>query len=250
MQRLLEADPNNLPDDRMSCQQTDPLIQDEAETRNAALLTDAGRFIRNDDERGLLSYLRRSWSVGELSALLHGDDSVLSWVAAYCLGLIGGPVAVVPLARALHHDDPAVVSAAEDALWRAWFDDAGVGVRRRLQRAADHLDGGRYGSAIAVLDDTIKRHPSFAESYHQRAIVRYLLDDHFGAIADCKRTLTLNRCHFGAFASMGHAHAHLGQYSEAFNCYRAALNIHPRLEGVRQSMRRIQLLERRRNPVA
>ncbi len=208
--------------------------------RGSELTREAGRYLRSDDEPGLRRYLRRSWSVGQLAELLHGGDSVASWVAAYCLGTVGGAVSVMPLARALHHDDPAIVSAAEDGLWRIWFDEAGVSGRRQLQRAADQIDQSRYSAAHAILEDIIARHPTFAEAYNQRSLLHYLEDDFLGAIADCKRTLKFNRCHFGAHAGLGHAYAHLGHYHEALACYKSALDIHPRMEGLRQSMRRIQ----------
>ncbi|MEE9295302.1 MAG: tetratricopeptide repeat protein [Phycisphaerae bacterium] len=216
----------------------------------AGLLKEAAPYIRDDDEPGLLRCLRPNWSIGTLAELLHGDDSVVSWVAAYCLGVIGGPVAVMPLVRALHHDDAAVVSAAEDALWRVWFDEAGKGVRRMLQTAADHIGETRYNAATATLDEVITRNPAFAEAYNQRAIARYLQEDYMGAIADGKRTVKLNRCHFGAHAGLGHAYTHLGHFAQAFSCYRAALSIHPRMEGIRQSMRRIQSLCTHSAPVA
>ena len=214
------------------------------------LLKEAGAYIRSDDETGLLRFLRRAWSVGALTDLLQGEDSVAGWVAAYCLGVLGGPIAVMPLVRALHHDDPAVASAAEDALWRIWFDEVGTSARRSLQKAATHISQESYSAATAVLDEVIARYPAFAEAYNQRAIARYLHDDYIGSIADYKRSVDLNRSHFGAYAGMGHSHTHLGHYAEAIACYRTALTIHPRIEGVRQSIRRIQDLSTHRVPVA
>ena len=42
---------------------------------SADLLKQAGAFIRNDDDAGLLRYLQRSWSQWKLAQLLDGDDS-------------------------------------------------------------------------------------------------------------------------------------------------------------------------------
>ena len=84
--------------------------------------------------------------------------------------------------------------------------------------------------------------PPTPRSRRPAAFARYLSGDHWGALADCKKTIGLNAVHFGAHATMGHNHTHLGQYPEALACYRAALNIHPRMEGIRQSMRRIRSL--------
>jgi tetratricopeptide (TPR) repeat protein len=43
-------------------------------------------------------------------------------------------------------------------------------------------------------------------------------------------------CHFGAWAGMGHCYAHLGKHAEAIRSYEKALEINPRLEGVRQGI--------------
>ncbi len=234
----------------MTCQPSVTPTRSDGANRGRDLIREAGRFLRNGDEPGLRRYLGRAWSIGQLAELLHGDDTVVSWLAAYCLGTIGGPVSVMPLARALHHNDAAIVAAAEDGLWRIWFDEAGVAVRRRLQRAADQLDQERFDAARAILEEIIARHPAFAEAYNQRSILRYLQDDYVGSIADCKKTISLNRCHFGAHAGLGHAHANLGNYQDAIACYRRALQIHPRMDGLRQAIRRIGSLVTLANPVA
>lgn len=218
--------------------------------RSANLIEDVTPFARGRDDIGLLALLRRDWSVGELAGLLHGDGIETAVTAARCLGLIGGPGVTMPLARALYHDDARVVAAAEDALWRTWFDAGGAYGRRRLSRAADEMDAGRHRAATVILDDVIAHKPDFAEAFNQRAIARYLQDDFVGSIADCKRATALNRCHFGAMAGMGHGHAHLGQYGEAVECYQMALRIHPRMAGVRQSIRKIQGLPASSRPVA
>jgi tetratricopeptide (TPR) repeat protein len=215
-----------------------------------SLLSEASVFIRDNDEPGLRRYLQRSTSVGELAGVLAGEDSVASWIAAYCLGAIGGPISVMPLARTLHHDDPAVVASAEDALWRIWFEEGGVAGRRHLQRAADEMESGRYDAAIAILDDVIARQPSFAECFHQRSIARCLADDSCGAIADARRAIEFNRCHFGAWAGLGHAYVNIRQYHDAMQAYRTALSIHPRLEGVRQAISKIQTFVRGSSIVA
>jgi cytochrome c-type biogenesis protein CcmH/NrfG len=37
-------------------------------------------------------------------------------------------------------------------------------------------------------------------------------------------------CHFGAWAGMGHCHAHVGRFKDALAAYRKALAINPHLE--------------------
>jgi tetratricopeptide (TPR) repeat protein len=43
-------------------------------------------------------------------------------------------------------------------------------------------------------------------------------------------------CHFGAWAGMGHCHAHLEQISSALECYETALAINPHLHCVEETV--------------
>jgi tetratricopeptide (TPR) repeat protein len=36
-------------------------------------------------------------------------------------------------------------------------------------------------------------------------------------------------CHFGAWAGLGHCHAHEGRFTQALQCYQQALSINPHL---------------------
>ncbi len=235
----------------MSVEAGNTSYTDSASDRGARLLGIVTYYHRRQDGQELLRYLRRWWSLGELAGLLHRsdaplrsqlglEDAAISATAAYCLGLIGGSTAVWPLIRALRHGDGLVVQAAEDALWHVWLTAGGPGDRQRLRRASELIESSRYGAAVAVLDDIIESSPGFAEAYHQRAMAKSLAGDVVDAIADCKRAVERDPCHFGALACMGHGHVHLGQLREALTCYRAALKLHPRMEGIRQSIEELQ----------
>lgn len=200
------------------------------------------RFAHDCDDVALRRYLHREWPLEDLTRLINQWSPSLARSAVLCVGVLGGRAAVLPLVGALHHDDGSVAAVAEDGLWRVWFSTGGSGVRRRLLRAAEMIEQRRHDSALAVLKDVIDRNPEFAEGYHQCAIARMFGGDWAGAISDYQRTLSLNACHFGALSGMGNAHARLGHPHEALRCYRAALRIHPRMEGLRQSIREVQSL--------
>ena len=53
---------------------------------------------------------------------------------------------------------------------------------------------------------------------------------------DCRRAVEHMPLHFGAWAGMGHCHAHLGRIQEAVECYRRALSINPHLDGIPQAI--------------
>jgi len=47
-------------------------------------------------------------------------------------------------------------------------------------------------------------------------------------------------CHFGAWAGMGHCHAHVGRLDEALKSYERALSINPHLDGVREAVNELR----------
>jgi tetratricopeptide (TPR) repeat protein len=204
------------------------------------LLDKAGTLARAGDEVGLLAYLRRSWSPSSLVAILNGESSEAAQLAAHCLGVMAGPATILPLVGALQHDDPMIASAAEDALWRVGMSAAGRMVRQRLIEAMELMGEGRHAAAGALLDDIIERDGDFAEAYHQRAICRCLQEDFARAITDGQRAVRLNGWHFGAHATVGSAYAEVGEMEKALDSYQSALKIHPRMDGIRQSMRKIR----------
>lgn len=197
-------------------------------------------YFKRYDLDGLAAELREHWTSDELVALLASECDDTVKVAAACLGLVGTWSACGALARTLHHDDALVVSMAEHALWLIWFRHPDPQICRDLQRAVRLIDRGREREAIGQLDDLIARAPDFAEAFNQRAIACCFVEHPLDAVADCKRAVRLNPQHFAALAGMGHCFVQLSCYHEALQAYRAALNIHPRMEGVRQSIRQLQ----------
>lgn len=148
------------------------------------------------------------------------------------------------LAGLLHHDDPWVVDAAEHALWRLWFALGPAAVQSDLYRAMLHLQAERWTEALAELDAVVAVQPGYAEAWNQRAIAHYFLGDYCRSIFDCRRVLMLNPYHFGAMAGMGHCFAQLGRFEDAQECYHRALQIHPRMEGIRQTIHEIRMRTR------
>jgi len=197
-------------------------------------------FLEKQDGVGLAAAAPRCWPTEMLLRMLDCDEPDTLKVAATCLGLVAGMEVCVPLARLLHHEDPIVVATIEDALWCIWFRAGGPAANCRLQEASRRIDAGSCSEAIATLTELIRDCPDFAEAYNQRAIAYYLNEQFTLSMDDCRRTLELNPVHFGAAAGLGHCHAHLGQYREALECYYAALGIHPRLQGIRRSIRQVR----------
>jgi tetratricopeptide (TPR) repeat protein len=200
------------------------------------------RCCRLCGEEGLRLHVARRWSTPDLLDLLDSEESDVVRAALICLGGTAGNGVSMRLAQLLRHQDRSVVDAAERALWSIWFRAGWPVSRQRIRRAVLLMREDRFAEALAELDRIVAEDAEYAEAFHQRAIARYLMDDPMRSIADCRRTLALNPVHFGALVGMGHCLAHLGQLCKALDCYRAALDIHPRLDGVRQAIRSIRTL--------
>lgn len=201
-------------------------------------------FLSVYDQRGLLRHLESSWSTPELIALLAHRDAAVAKVSATCLGLRGDPIATSALIAALPHEDAVVGEMSEFALWTIWFGERGSAADSMLRSAA-HLAA---GAAFSVLDAVIDSYPDWAEPLNQRAMIN--LKEHLfvSAVEDCNAALAIQENHFGAWSCLGQAYTRLGLYPHAVECFRRALDIHPRLSGVRQSLRTLRQLTGKMQP--
>jgi tetratricopeptide (TPR) repeat protein len=193
---------------------------------------------RNDD--GLAAALRPDWHPNRLIELLEVGSDAVSQVAAIGLGLIGGMPAAESLCRALYHRDAQVVRAAENALWNIWFRAGGLDAQDALYQAIQPIEIDQYAEAIRRLGLVIRNYPRFAEAYNQRGLAHFMADGYVAALTDYTRTIRMNPRHFSAMAGAGHCLAAMRRFDEAIRTYKAVLQIHPRLEGIRQAIRSIK----------
>jgi len=202
------------------------------------------------DLASLAHEVQQHYSASQLAAIASSAPPGEARAAAVVLGWIGAMEVTPALAQALHHRDPDVVRMAEGALWRIWFRAAGESAQAALFQCIQRRQRDRYPSPIRAISKIIREHATFAEAYNQRALAEYLNDSYESALKDYRRALHLNPLHFAARTGEGHCHVLLGRYAEALSCYHAALQIHPRMEGVRQLIRRINdVLGDARRPV-
>ncbi len=220
----------------------------EEEAQGRRLVAQALPLIASDDAVGLTAVLGRDWTEADLARQLVVGEPDARKVAVACLATTGTLAVNRALARTLHHDDSATVTLAEHALWAIWFRAGSPKANAGLRRAIRLMNRNDLAEATAVLTEVIAAEPDFAEAYNQRAICHHLDDQPALSIADCNCTLERNPYHFGAMAGCGHSYAQLGQYAEAMACYRAALAIHPRLDGIRQSIRCLRRLTPHHQP--
>jgi tetratricopeptide (TPR) repeat protein len=189
------------------------------------------------DVHGLKCMLQSQWTVEQIKGFLTGDNADARKVAALSLALVGGKCCLGPLAQLLRDPDPIVNEMAEHALWSIWFRCGKThDANHELCLGTKALNHRDFDLAISHLTRAIELDPTFAEAYNQRAIAHYLQERYDESITDCRRAVERMPSHFGAWAGMGHCHAHKGQLAEAVESYERALQINPHLQTVRQGV--------------
>jgi tetratricopeptide (TPR) repeat protein len=151
------------------------------------------------------------------------------------------------VAALLHAEDAELVALAEATLWRVWSRSGEAAVDALFAEGLRAMEAQDWLGAVAAFSRVIEAAPAFAEAWNKRATARYLATHYASAIADCEETLRRNPHHFGALAGQGLCHQALGQIREAARCFRQALGIHPRLEGIRAHLARVEALLARGN---
>jgi len=194
-------------------------------------------LLARKDLPGLMELLKTRWDPEAIRDLLRSPHTDARKVALLALALVGPQCCTEELSFHLKDPDKVINELAEHALWAIWFRSGKTMEANQLVcRGAEAMDRRDLKRAIELFSRAIQSDPDFAEAYNQRAIAYYLSEDFLRSVADCKRTTKRMPCHFGAWAGMGHCHAHLDEVSAAIECYEKALQINPHLECVRESV--------------
>jgi tetratricopeptide (TPR) repeat protein len=151
------------------------------------------------------------------------------------------------VAALLHADDPELVALAEATLWQVWSRSGSPAVDALFAEGLRAMEGQDWLGAVAAFSRVVETAPTFAEGWNKRATARFLATHYATSIADCEEVVRLNPHHFGAISGQGLCHAALGQLREAAYCFRRALEVHPRLEAVRQHLARTETTLARAN---
>lgn len=193
-------------------------------------------ILERKDADPLVRCLNRHWSGNRLRHLLSCGHRDAAKVALLCLSLTGTMEDNAAVARLLHDDDAYTASLAEHALWSIWFHAGDERANAMLRRAVLLMSENQLDRAIALSTAIANRPPRFAEAYNQIALACFLKGDYIRGIVNCKKTLRLNPYHFGAMAGLGHCYAATAQLTKALEAYHDALQINPRMQGIRQTI--------------
>ena len=199
-------------------------------------------FKNSGDAEKLKQLLIDNYSEDKLATYLHSKDPLLGRAAGFALRLIGTSKVIPALVEALKNRDRGIRHNAEYALWAIWSHSGNDSVDAMLEDGKNLLKDEAYQEAVEQFTSVIKKAPSFAEGYNQRAIAYFMLEEWSKAVRDCKQTVSLNPDHFGAFAGMGHVYVRLGKIDEAIEAYKQALTINPNLIAIAEALLQLRNL--------
>ena len=161
------------------------------------------------------------------------------------LGLIEGrrsrrPVRDLPFLDGLFKRLAVCASAeagvTEDQIWSVWMDHPHAAAAGVLDLATSDIAARRYDIAETRLTRLLRRAPDFAEAWHKRATLYYLLGRDRECLEDIGRTLELEPRHFAAMMHFGEILLGAGAPLEARFAFSAALTIHPHLPRARAAL--------------
>jgi tetratricopeptide (TPR) repeat protein len=98
----------------------------------------------------------------------------------------------------LAHCAPSEAARTEDLIWDVWMHHPHRAAARELDLATGDIAAQRYDIAETRLTRLLRRAPGFAEAWHKRAALYYLLGRDAECLRDLARTLELEPRHFGA----------------------------------------------------
>lgn len=135
--------------------------------------------------------------------------------------------------------NPREAQEIEQMIWFIWSRTSSAGASLMLRQGTQYMNEGRNDEAEANFDAVVELAPKFAEGWNKRATVRYLKGDYQGSIEDIKRTLALEKRHFGALSGLGLIYDSLNEKKAAIEAFRAALEINPHMDSISERLKEL-----------
>lgn len=179
--------------------------------------------------------------MGVRAAILNRIVAALVPLFLTCgLAAAGDSARLDDLFTRLQTAEPAEAARIESDIWIEWSKSGSPAIDLLLQRGRDALELGDTGQAIAHFTAVIDHDPDFAEGWNGRATAYFQAGEFGPSLADIAHVLTLNPRHFGALAGLGAIFEDSDRPDKALAAYRAALAIHPHLEGIPEAVERLE----------
>ncbi len=197
-------------------------------------------FLVKEKSAEFISKVSQQYTLPTLERIAVGGRKISRRAAVLAIGFLGDIDSNSILGNALVDPDRAVRMLADHGIRQMWFRVGNVGIESALWRLFRMNQQHRFAGAVDLATDLIAQAPNVAESWNQRAIALYNLDDFSHALCDCRRTIELNPFHFLAALGSANSYLELGDVVEALKDFRLALDINPDLEMVRCQINHLQ----------
>ncbi len=122
----------------------------------------------------------------------------------------------------------------EDRIWDAWMHHPHRAAAEVLQLATRDIAARRYDIAETRLSALLRSAPGFAEAWHKRATLYYLLGRDAEFLHDIGRTLALEPRHFAAMLHFAEILLGAGAAADVRFACGAVLSLHPQLPRARE----------------
>ena len=123
----------------------------------------------------------------------------------------------------------AEAGATEERIWDVWMHHPHRAAARELDLATGDIAARRYDIAETRLTLLLRRACDFAEAWHKRSALYYLLGRDGECLHDIRRTLELEPRHFGAMLHFAEILRAADAAAEARFAVATARSIHPHL---------------------
>jgi tetratricopeptide (TPR) repeat protein len=174
--------------------------------------------------------------------------NVLSWMAEAATLSFDVPVSggqndprLVPLFIALKATaDADEADQLEASIWALWGLSGDDEIDQIMTIGINAMGDGDGETALTAFNEIISRAPDYAEGWNKRATLFYLAGEQELAISDIKKTLALERRHFGGYSGLGLVYMALGEERKALEAFEKALEIHPHMDGAESHIRELR----------
>ncbi len=174
------------------------------------------------------------------------------WVTALCLagGVLGSTVAIAAqddprldelFAQLKNSDNKYEVADVTAEIWFIWHRSGIPPVDWMMEESHQFMKLGILDSALGGFTLVTESAPDFAEGWHKRATVHFLMGNFPASIEDIKKTVSLEPRHFGAFTGLGLIYLEMGNEGAALKALEKALEINPHLPGARLKVEELKL---------
>lgn len=124
----------------------------------------------------------------------------------------------------------------EQRIWNVWMHHPHAAAAAVLDAATGDIAARRYDIAETRLTLLLRSAPDFAEAWHKRAALYYLLGRDAECLHDIARTLELEPRHFAAILHFAEILLGEGASVDARFAFAAALSLHPHLARARDAL--------------